>query len=105
MENKELNTKKLSEEELDDVAGGGLFDAFGHMYESTAKEAVAWDDQHREIEWKVEYPYSTVTFHYECPHCKRYLHAGSWGYFYCDPCDDYFSPDDEYKKEKTTYKD
>lgn len=35
-------------------------------------------------------------YHYECEKCKRILHKGFFGVYYCDPCDDwYWSPDEK----------
>ena len=30
-------------------------------------------------------------YHYICPKCGRILHKGSFGYLFCDPCDDWFT--------------
>ena len=30
-------------------------------------------------------------YHYICPKCGRILHKGSFGYLFCDSCDDWFT--------------
>ena len=71
-ENELKSTQELSDEELEGVAGGKWFtEENGKYYEYTGSRSDA--------DWSASYL---------CPKCGKPLHYGSWGRYYCDPCDE-----------------
>lgn len=78
---------RLSDDELTAVAGGEEHDA-RLLY---LKVCVV-DEKGRAIRWRRFYSdFHYEIIHYECERCGRILHAGSYGLYYCDPCDEWYS--------------
>ena len=75
-------SRELSDQELAQASGGQ-----GDINGSAATE---WktDSQGRVTHWNTDYG---EVYHYICPTCGRILHRGSFGYLFCDPCDDWFT--------------
>ena len=70
--------RELSDQELAQASGGNA----GGM-------ATVWkkDSQGRVTHRKS----GSTIYHFTCPRCGRILHAGAFGMYYCDPCDDWFT--------------
>ena len=84
MENeKKLPTtaQELTDEEMDKVTGGLK------EYSVLLRKEVTWggiQNVYAVYEWKG----TDDNKKYLCPTCHRPVHTGSWGRYYCDPCDE-----------------
>lgn len=72
MDEKKLNSIELTDEELQKVQGGRRESrCVGDKYYAFSGNG----DNDRDRK-------------YLCPNCSRPVHYGSWGRFYCDPCNE-----------------
>ena len=80
-EKSNFQSSELSDQELEQASGGGF---------QGLDKSHAWkrDSQGRVTHWKTD---SGKIYHFTCPRCGRILHAGAFGMYYCDPCDDWFT--------------
>lgn len=76
MEEKEFEgIRELDDDQLSAVAGGQSYadqDGKHYKYVGTDKTDPHWNNC------------------YLCPKCGRPVHHNGWGYYFCDPCDDYW---------------
>lgn len=92
----------LSDEELDNVAGGGCGDTPDRSY--VRRKACRWDADGNATHWYA-LDYATeridVIVYFTCPKCGGMLHEGFGYKLFCDPCDtsynDYFDNVDVHK--------
>ena len=73
-------SRDLSDQELAQASGG--------KYKEYVDDIWKRDSQGRVTHWKTD---SGKIYHFTCPRCGRILHAGAFGMYYCDPCDDWFT--------------
>lgn len=107
---KKLSTtaQELPDETLNQVSGGTRYDEETKKLieeaRNTKKEVLRSDYQGRPTQWKWISPTGKITiFHYECPTCKRWMHFGTLGALYCDPCDEYYLTDSSQMACRKTY--
>ena len=80
-ENKTTAAQELPDEEMDKVAGGA------NKRSELIRREVNWNGilhVYAVYEWKG----TDDNKKYLCPNCHRPVHPGSWGRYYCDPCNE-----------------
>ena len=80
-ENKTTAAQELPDEEMDKVAGGA------NKRSELIRRDVQWNGilhVYAVYEWKG----TDDNKKYLCPNCHRPVHPGSWGRYYCDPCNE-----------------
>ena len=80
-ENKTTAAQELPDEEMDKVAGGA------NKRSELIRREVQWNGilhVYAVYEWKG----TDDNKKYLCPNCHRPVHPGSWGRYYCDPCNE-----------------
>lgn len=73
--------QELPDEEMDKVAGGA------NKRSELIRRDVQWNGilhVYAVYEWKG----TDDNKKYLCPNCHRPVHPGSWGRYYCDPCNE-----------------
>ena len=65
----------LNDSELEDVAGGDS------KFHCSTNDKYYRYLSHEDISYGKSAPGA-----YLCPNCRRIVHKGSWGRYYCDPC-------------------
>ena len=102
MLNEEAKTtaaQELPDGALEQVAGGSRYTKeivdMVKEAQNTKREVLRKDSRGRPIQWKWTSPDGTVSiFHFVCPTCGRWMHFGTLGALYCDPCDSYYLTED-----------
>ena len=72
---------ELPDEELNEVVGGkDIHDEFVGQ----KKGGLTRINVYKRYKWEG----GDINRKYFCPNCGRFVHKGSWGRFYCDPCNE-----------------
>ncbi len=66
----------LNDADLEQIAGGKA----RPIHFSSNDTYYAWNGNDAYYGWSDEHQFL-------CPNCKRPVHKGTWGRWYCDPCD------------------
>ena len=75
---------ELPDEELDQVVGGK-----DTHYELVDRKYVGpWGKCPMDVIKVYKWEGGDINRKYFCPNCGRFVHKGSWGLFYCDPCNE-----------------
>ena len=76
---------ELPDEELDQVVGGK--DTHDE-YIGENKNGGLWGTCTMNVFKRYKWEGGDINRKYFCPNCGRFVHKGSWGRFYCDPCNE-----------------